>query len=386
MKRIVILLIPVLILSACQKRNSFTVNGEIKNARQKTIYLRRIIIDTPVLIDSSKISRSGTFSFRVKSDEPDFYHLGYSATDFVTILAEPGEKIRISFRGERLFDDYTLTGSEGSEKVRMLDLRLAQGKIKLDSLRSAYETASGEPGFEEKGPEIEKVYTDIIKDLRRQNIEFIITNLHSMASIKALYQRVDDQTYVLHESRDLQYMKLVADTLGKYYPRSKHVQALQRDLKNEMDQLYRNQFMQMADQLPETKLDPNLVDINGRRIALSSLKGKYVLLSFWSAGSRECIADNIQLKEFYRRYNRSGFEIYQINLDEDEEAWRRAVKFDELPWINTREDDPRNPVNARLFNVRTLPANYLFDKNGGVIGSNLHGRALQIKLEQLFNR
>lgn len=386
MKRIFILLVPVLILSACQKRNSFTLSGEIRNARHKMIYLRRIIIDTPVLIDSSKISRSGLFSFRVKSNEPDFYHLGYTGTDFITILAEPGEKIRISSGGERLFDDYTVTGSEGSEKVRMLDHQLARGKIKLDSLRSAYETASGEPGFEVKGPEIEKEYTDIIKDLRRRNIEFIITNLHSMASIKALYQRVDDQTYVLHESRDLQYMKLVADTLGKYYPRSKHVQALQRDLKNEMDQLYRNQFMQMADQLPETKLDPNLVDINGRRIALSSLKGKYVLLSFWSAASRECIADNIQLKEFYRRYNRSGFEIYQINLDEDEEAWRSAVRFDELPWINTREDDPRNPVNARLFNVRTLPANYLFDKNGGVIGSNLYGRALQIKLEQLFNR
>ncbi len=101
--------------------------------------------------------------------------------------------------------------------------------------------------------------------------------------------------------------------------------------------------------------------------------------------SRECIAENLQLKEFYRLYNRKGFEIYQINLDEDESTWKTAVKFDELPWISTREDDPADPINARLFNVKTLPANYLYDPEGKIIASNLHGKTLQIKLNQLFN-
>ena len=69
-------------------------------------------------------------------------------------------------------------------------------------------------------------------------------------------------------------------------------------------------------------------------------------------------------RNFIRTYNKKGFEIYQINLDEDEEAWKAEVRFDELPWISTREDDPCNPVNAMLFNVRTLPANYLFSSEG----------------------
>ena len=83
-----------------------------------------------------------------------------------------------------------------------------------------------------------------------------------------------------------------------------------------------------------------LKNIDGKRIALSSLKGKYVLLTFWSFRSKECIAENLQLKEFYKLYNNKGFEIYQINLDENEADWKAAVKFDELPWISTREDDP----------------------------------------------
>ena len=83
-------------------------------------------------------------------------------------------------------------------------------------------------------------------------------------------------------------------------------------------------------------------------------------------------------------FRNKGFEIYQINLDKDEKVWKSAVKFDELPWISTREDDPDDPVNARLFNVKSLPSNYLFDPEGKIIASNLHGKTLQIKLNQLF--
>ena len=138
--------------------------------------------------------------------------------------------------------------------------------------------------------------------------------------------------------------------------------------------------------MPKTKLDPDLIDISGKRVALSSLKGKYVLLDFWSAKSQECIDENLQMKELYKLYNKKGFEIYQINLDENEADWRKAVRYDELPWINTREDDPKDLKYAMLFNVRNLPANYLFNKEGIIIGTNLHRRALQLKLDQLFNK
>jgi cytochrome oxidase Cu insertion factor (SCO1/SenC/PrrC family) len=180
-------------------------------------------------------------------------------------------------------------------------------------------------------------------------------------------------------------MKIVSDTLTKYYPNSKHTKALLSNFSKEMNQFYSRQLEQLSSTLPETKLDPDLKDINGRRIKLSSLKGKYVLLTFWSVESRESVTENLQLKEFYRNYNRKGFEIYQINLDADEEAWKAAVRFDELPWLSTREDDPANPVNARLYNVKSLPANYLYDPEGNIIATNLHGRTLQIKLSQLFN-
>jgi hypothetical protein len=96
------------------------------------------------------------------------------------------------------------------------------------------------------------------------------------------------------------------------------------------------------------------------------------------------VIENLQLKELYKMYHSKGFEIYQINLDPDEEAWKAAVKFDELPWINTREDNQADLKNVRLFNVKTLPANFLFGKDGQIITSNLHGKNLQLKIDQLF--
>jgi len=385
MKRTLLLLLPLLFLAGCQNKNTFTLKGVISDPQKKAVALNRVDVNRLVLIDSSIVDSNGSFRFSVKSTGPEFYQIGYSDKDFVTLLAEPGEKIRISFNGKTTSGDYTVTGSKGSEDVRMLDMRLAAAKRKLDSLRVVYADASGKPGFDEKKIQLENEFNDILKELRKKNIEFIISNTKSMASLKAVYQKIDDNSYVLNEPRDLQYMKILSDSLGKYYPGSKNVKALAEDLKNELNRMNSNQIQSMAAKSPVAKLDPNLKDITGKRIALSSLKGKVVLLTFWSVDSKECIAENLQLKEIYKTFNKKGFEIYQINVDESEKKWRDEVRFDELPWINTREDDPLSPANAILFNVTSLPANFLFDREGTIIASNLHGRALQIKLNQLFN-
>ncbi len=391
MKRTLYILSLILILSGCSDKNSIIIEGLIKGREKgdktgKTIFLKKIDVDSEILIDSSRINKKGEFKFRKKVTEAAFYQVAMSQDNFITLLAEPGEKINLVFEGNNLFGKYTVSGSAGSEKLQILDQNLAETKSKLDSLTMLYNKASGEPGFDVKKPLLEVEFNNLILAQRKKNIEFIITNTNSLASIKAVYQKLNPDTYVLYNPNDLQYLKIVRDSLTKYYPNSNHVQALARDLEKEMNQLYISQLSKATEGLPATKLNPDLIDVNGKRIALSSLRGKYVLLTFWSVRSKECITENIQLKELYKLYNKKGFEIYQINLDENEADWKYAVKYDELPWINTREDDPQNPKNAVLFNVRSLPTNYMFDKEGNIISSNLHGRSLRLKLEQLFNK
>jgi thiol-disulfide isomerase/thioredoxin len=386
MKRLLFLLALVLLLAGCNDKTKFSVNGVIKDTKRKYIYLNRVEVNTPIFLDSAKISKHGSFRFKVKAKDADFYEIGFTTSDFITLLAKPGEKINLTFKGKTLYDDYLIKGSPESEKLQKLDIDLAETKKKLDSLSAVYTKASAEPGFDVKGPMLQTEYTSVIKAQRKKNIEFIVNNVNSLASIKALYQRINPDTYVLYDPHDLQYLKIVTDSLTLHYPNSKQVQALARDFGKEMNQLYASKIQEIAKNVPKTNLNPDLKNTDGVRIALSSLKGKYVLLTFWSVNSKECLAENLQLKQYYKLYNKKGFEIYQINLDENEALWKAAVKFDELPWISTREDDPKDPKNAILFNVQSLPANYFFDKESNIMASNLHGRSLQIKLDQLFNK
>jgi thiol-disulfide isomerase/thioredoxin len=372
------------VLSGCTMKDTLRIEGKVFKTDKQYIFINRVDVDTPVRIDSVKIKSNGSFKFKINTTEPDFYQVGLTNSDFITILGSPGERIKLKFSGNYLFENYEISGSPGSQKIRMLDSMLAITKSKIDSLKSIYEKAIDKSDFNITEQRINQEFVKILKAQRLFNIDFILKNLSSLATIKALYQRIDESTYVLYDSRDLQFLKLASDTLTKYYPNSKQVKSLKINFEKEMNRMFLNKIDQLAKNLPETRLDPFLKDINGRQIRLSSLTGKYVLLSFWSASSGDCLTENLELKELYKKYKAKGFEIYQVNLDVNEEVWKKGVSFDELPWISVREDDPSNPHFAQLYNVRILPANYLYDKGGNIIGSDLHGKALQVKLAQLF--
>ncbi len=153
MKRLFFFLSLVILFSGCKNEGTFTVKGTIKGENKKrSISISRLEINTPVFIDSARINKKGEFSFRVKSTETDFYQLGFSTSDFITLLAEPGEKIGLQFEGKTLFEKYTVTGSPGTEKLQYLDMTLDLTKKRLDSLRLAYTEAQEKPGFELSGP------------------------------------------------------------------------------------------------------------------------------------------------------------------------------------------------------------------------------------------
>jgi hypothetical protein len=372
------------LIAGCNSKNSVTISGNITNPKGKYLKLWRVDVNVPSLTDSAKISSGGSFRFRFKASDPEFYQMGYSPSEFVTLLVKPGDEVFLRFPSANLFPEYSVKGSPDSDMIRELETRLAGTRKALDSLRIVYETAVSEKAPEKVLTTTEEEITRVVNEQRNHNIGFVLDNLNSLVSIIAIYQRFNDESYVLYHNRDLQIMKLLSDTLSARYPKSRQVRALTEDFRRELNSMNMRRFEAIAQAAEPTVLNPDLVNTEGRRISLSSLKGKYVLLTFWSAASQDCISNNLQLKEYYRMYNKKGLEIYQINLDENEEIWRNAVKFDELPWISVREDDPSNPKYMYIYNVKQVPANYLYDRSGEIIGSNLFGKALAIKLEQLF--
>lgn len=384
--RPVIFIMLVLLAVSCNNSDSIIIEGKYPGEGHDYLYINRVNLNKPVPVDSARIRRTGSFRIRMEAEEPAFYTLGFDNNEFITLVAEPGDRINLDFNAGRMQNGYTITGSEESEKIRQLDNKLGQTMLTLDSLSTEYREVTESGGNEEKEAELEELYLNSLKEQRMHNIGFILDNLSKLSAIKALYQRIDENTYVLYEPRDLQYLKLVSDSLSKYYPDIALTNTLMENLESELNQMNIDRITRAAEQYEPINLDANLRNVNGQRIRLSELtKDYYVLLSFWSAESKECISNNMHLKQMYRLYHNRGFEIYQVNLDSDESLWKNAVRFDELPWISVREDDPSNPVIAGLFNINKVPSNYLFDINGDIIGKDLFGRSLKIKLGQIFD-
>jgi len=382
MKKIVLFL-PLIILFACG-RNHVRISGVIKETEKEMIYLDKMGAGDIVSVDSSGIKKHGEFNFNIKASELNFYRVRLTDNNFVTLLTGPGEKIRITSNKEYLPENYELTGSENSQKIRLLDNHLLKTQKKLDSLTNLFKELNNKPGFDTISEGLNEAYLKVEDEQRNFNIRFVLENINSLASIKALYQKFDENTYVLYKNRDLQYLKIVSDSLQKAYPESKHTKALAADLEKGLNRYNQLRINQLIENMPKTALDIQLPDINGDTISLLSNRGKYVLLSFWSTASEACLKENLVFKSLYKKYNHKGFEIYQVCIDNDIAKWEKSVKFDELPWISVIDTDTERSGVIRMFNIQSVPFNYMFDKEGNIIAKDLHGRSLNIKMNQLF--
>jgi len=372
------------VVMSCHREPEAVISGTLAPAKGKMVYLDKMDIDKAVPVDSVKAGRNGKFRFRVAVDEPAFFLLKVSDNNFITLLTGPGEKVVVTADSAFLPAGYTVKGSEGSLLVKQLDDRLRETVRRTDSIARIYRENMGKPGFDTLKVRLDREYNDLIKAQRKYTIGFILDHLNSPASIKALYQKIDGNTYVLYDLKDLQYMKIVADTLKVYYPEAKITRALVQDLNKEMSKYNELRLQSMIKEARTVDLDVSLPDVKGDTVTLSSLwkKGDYVLLTFWASWCQQCITENLQLKNFYRKYHAKGLEIYAVSLDERKENWLKQVRFDELPWINVWD---RDREVAKKYNVSMPPVNFLYGPDGRMLGRDLHGRALQIKLSQIFD-
>ncbi len=374
----------LVIVSSCHRHPSAVISGTLAGAKGEMVYLDKMDIDKAVPLDSVKAGRSGRFRFRVEIDEPTFFLLKVSDNNFITLLTRPGEKVRVEADSAFLPAGYRVTGSEGSLLVKELDDHLRQTVHKTDSIARLYREQMDKPGFDTLKKELDKAYNEVLQAQRKYTIGFILKHLHSPASVKALYQKIDPQTYVLYDLKDLQYMKIVADTLKVYYPEARITRALVQDLNKEMAKYNELRLQSMIREAKKVDLDISLPSVTGDTVTLSEVwgKGNYVLVTFWASWCRQCVSENLQLKNIYRKYHAKGLEIYAVSLDDRKENWLKQVRFDELPWINVWDPDR---VAAKKYNVSMPPVNFLYGPGGRMLGRDLHGRALQIKLSQIFD-
>lgn len=383
MKKILFFLIPVLIVG-CNKQETLKIHGTVPDAEGKYLVLEKIEINTPISLDSVKIKKSGNFKLEIPVSEPDFYQLSFSNGNFVSLLGLPGENIGLKFKTNDLSSEYEVTGSEGSILVQQLDVQLRNTLHEMDSITEFYRSNMDSPGFDSLSVSLNVSYNQLMLDQRKFLIGFILNNLSSLSSIKALYQKYNPETYILNDIKDYQYLKLVTDTLSVYYPNSKHTKALRADFEKGLARVNMARMSKLVNESSIDHPDIALPTPEGDTISLSSLRGNYVLLTFWASWNQESVAKNLQLKSFYNKYKSKGFEIYQVSFDNKKEDWENAIRYDELPWINVSDLKYPESTIVGTFNVQKIPMNYFVEKDGTLSARDLDNRTLKIKLEQVF--
>jgi peroxiredoxin len=130
--------------------------------------------------------------------------------------------------------------------------------------------------------------------------------------------------------------------------------------------------------------DINLPTPEGKMISLSSLKGKYVLLDFWASWCGPCRAENPNVVAAYNKYKDKKFVILSVSLDSKKDAWLAAIKKDNLTWTHVSDLKGWESAAARVYDIESIPSNFLIDPSGKIIDRDLRGDALEERLSSIL--
>jgi len=128
--------------------------------------------------------------------------------------------------------------------------------------------------------------------------------------------------------------------------------------------------------------------IDGKPFNVTSLKGKVVLVDFWATWCGPCLEELPHVQDLYNAYNKKGFEVVGVSLDQEKDVLQAFLAEKKLPWVQLYAEAQgdggwSNPI-AKHYGISAIPTAILIGKDGNVVSLNATGRELTGLLEKLL--
>lgn len=345
------------------KEPEFGITAEISDLNYKTAYLNDFIDGELIKLDSCSIV-GGKFSFKGKVELPEVRYINFNDGKERIVLFVQNDSIHIggSFQDipslkisgsatHNLFDDF-------KKGIKTHDEKLAE----LTERFYAADAAGQEEEIEKIDSEYyatEEIKQKFVEDFINMNKSSVVAPFIGLRFLAPIY--------------DIEKL----ETLSKLFEKDA-ASSVYTKLINERLALLKS--TEVGVKAPEFSQN----DTSGNPISLSEFKGKYVLIDFWASWCGPCRAENPNVVAAYKKFNKKGFEIFGVSLDENKAKWIDAIHQDKLTWKQVSDLKGWGNEVAKMYGVNSIPHSILLDKEGTIVAKNLRGDELHKKIAEVL--
>ncbi len=371
--RLFTIALSAVILCSCNnetQKGKFTVSGELKNAPDQKIYLEELYFSqkAPAVLDTAGL-KNGKFSLTALAPEEGLYRLRLEKSEAVFIFINDQPAIPFSADNNNLSIQAAAFNSPANHLLRTF-------MTVIDEQRKGLEEKSTLLQQYKNPSETDSLYKVMQKDLteKEKNYQnYILTYLDTTSNaVMALFS--------LGYTGGVEPEKLekTVSGLAKRFPDNQAIAMIVAQ--------YNQMVAQNKSKPQEGGLAPdiNMPDTSGKPFSLSMLRGKYVLVDFWASWCGPCRGENPNVVKAYNTYKDKNFTVLGVSLDKDKQQWIDAIKADNLTWYHISDLKYWNSAAVNLYGFDGIPYNVLVNPEGKIIGINLRGDNLEMKLAEVI--